>query len=353
MCFLLTLCFTGSVSAISIKNIQLSGTTLSLDGREAANNTAIMIDGVIRGNADNRGRYAVNISGYSSTTCVVQVSDGSTSASRTIPGCSPAPPPSPSPTQNSAPVANAGANVTVQDTDINGVEIVTLNGAASSDPDGAVVNWQWTENGLQIASGVSATLSFSLGTHTVDLTVTDDQGTMAVDTLIISVVALLPPPPAALPPLVPDTILESNQVHSGSFDPAQMGWSVGSAGDVNGDGFEDVIVGARGWDTPGGVFDEGAVFVFLGSASGIAGFDPSTAHAVIQSTGGNAEFGSSVAGAGDVNGDGFDDIIVGAPLAGPSGLGCIGCGLCFSWWPFRHYRHHYGRCKCAARVEAT
>ena len=126
-------------------------------------------------------------------------------------------------------MASSGANVTVQDADANGVETVTLNGAASSDPDGAVVNWLWTENGLQIASGVSATLSFSLGTHTVDLTVTDDQGATAVDTLIISVVALLPPPPSSLPPLVPDTILESNQIYSGSFDPAQMGWSVDSA----------------------------------------------------------------------------------------------------------------------------
>ena len=330
--FFLILFFTGSASAITIKNIQLSGTTLSLDGREAASNTAILVDGVAVGNADNRGRYALNVTAYSSTTCIVQVSDGFTSTSSAIPGCTPAST-LPPPTENSAPVANAGVNVTVQDTDLNGVEMIILDGSASSDPDGTVVSWLWSESGLQIGSGVSTALAFSLGAHTVELTVTDDQGASAVDTIIISVVAESPPPPPSLPALVPDAIMESNQVYSGSFDPAQMGWSVDSAGDVNGDGFEDVVVGAKGWDTPGGFFDEGAVFVFLGSANGIVGFDPSTAHAVIQSTGGNAEFGSSVAGVGDINNDGFDDIIVGAPLASPSGLGVSGAAYIFHGGP--------------------
>ncbi len=105
---------------------------------------------------------------------------------------------------------------------------------------------------------------------------------------------------------IPDTILESNQPDSGSFDAAVFGGSVSSAGDVNGDGFADVIVGARGWDN--GLFDEGAAFVYLGSASGLA----ATPNAVIQSSQASSEFGVSVAGAGDVNGDGFGDIIVGS-----------------------------------------
>ena len=330
--FFLALCFSGSVSAISIKKAQLSGTTLSIEGSQAVNNTAILVDNIIGGNADGGGKYRFDVSAYSSATCIVQVSDGVSSTSSAISGCTPtsAPPP---PSQNSAPVANAGTNITVQDADANGVELVTLNGAASSDADGTVVSWLWAENGLQIASGASTAMNFSLGTHTVDLTVTDDQGATAVDTLIISVVPLLPPPPPSLPPLVPDAIVESNQIYSGSFDPAQMGWSVDTAGDVNGDGFEDVIVGAKGWDTPGGLFDEGAVLVFLGSANGIVGFDPATAHAIIQSSEANAEFGSSVAGAGDINADGFDDIIVGAPLASPSGIGVSGAAYIFHGGP--------------------
>ncbi|MCH7890583.1 MAG: FG-GAP repeat protein, partial [Gemmatimonadetes bacterium] len=42
--------------------------------------------------------------------------------------------------------------------------------------------------------------------------------------------------------------------------------------------------------------------------------DPATAHAVILGDQAGAEFGTSVAGAGDVNGDGYDDIIIGAPF---------------------------------------
>ncbi|HVN39423.1 MAG TPA: integrin alpha [Myxococcota bacterium] len=99
--------------------------------------------------------------------------------------------------------------------------------------------------------------------------------------------------------------LESNQAG------AQLGWSVAGAGDVNGDGYADVIVGAQYYDA--GETDEGAAFVFLGSASGIANGNPATASAVLQSNQANSGFGSSVAGAGDVNGDGYADVIVGAP----------------------------------------
>lgn len=122
--------------------------------------------------------------------------------------------------------------------------------------------------------------------------------------------------PVVIDPLITgtaDAILESHQPDTGGFDAAAFGGAVAIAGDVNGDGFDDVIVGARGWDLDTGLFDEGAAFVFLGSATGIVGSDPATAHAVILGDQASAEFGTSVAGAGDVNGDGFDDIIVGAP----------------------------------------
>jgi|GEM_PF-1516675 len=122
--------------------------------------------------------------------------------------------------------------------------------------------------------------------------------------------------PVVIDPLITgtaDAILESNQPDIGGFDAAAFGGTVAIAGDVNGDGFDDVIVGARGWDLDNGLFDEGAAFVFLGSATGIVGSDPATAHAAILGDQAAAEFGTSVAGAGDVNSDGFDDIIVGAP----------------------------------------
>lgn len=108
---------------------------------------------------------------------------------------------------------------------------------------------------------------------------------------------------------VPDFRLESNQPDPQEFLPAAFGGGVAAAGDVNGDGFADVIVGAPGWD--GGDAHEGAAFVFLGSASGIVGSDPSNAHARIESNQFGAQLGT-ISGAGDVNGDGFDDIVVGA-----------------------------------------
>lgn len=85
---------------------------------------------------------------------------------------------------------------------------------------------------------------------------------------------------------------------------AQLGNSVASAGDVNGDGYSDVIVGAHLYD------NEGAAFVYLGSGSGIS----STPAAVLQCHQVEASMGSSVSGAGDVNGDGYSDVIVGARL---------------------------------------
>ena len=89
--------------------------------------------------------------------------------------------------------------------------------------------------------------------------------------------------------------------------------SVAGAGDVNGDGYADVIVGALSW-YDAGQNDEGAAFVFLGSASGItAAGNPSNADSSARVRSGvSAEFGWSVAGAGDVNGDGYTDVIVGA-----------------------------------------
>jgi hypothetical protein len=103
-------------------------------------------------------------------------------------------------------------------------------------------------------------------------------------------------------PGTPNWTAESNQFG------ALFGYSVATAGDVNGDGFDDVIVGALSYDN--GQTDEGRAFVYHGSVSGLS----ATPNWTAESDQASAVFGGAVSTAGDVNGDGFDDVIVGASI---------------------------------------
>ena len=87
---------------------------------------------------------------------------------------------------------------------------------------------------------------------------------------------------------------------------AAFGCDVGTAGDVNGDGYGDVIIGASLYDN--GQTDEGRAFLYLGSASGLA----STPSWTAESDQDGAGFGVSASTAGDVNGDGYADVVVGS-----------------------------------------
>lgn len=104
---------------------------------------------------------------------------------------------------------------------------------------------------------------------------------------------------------VPATVL------TGENDADRFGYRVGTAGDVNGDGYADVVIGAYGF--PGGEpcntsTCKGRAYIYLGGPSGL------DASPSIILTGENFgdHFGVSATTAGDVNGDGYSDVVIGA-----------------------------------------
>jgi K319L-like, PKD domain/Right handed beta helix region len=86
-----------------------------------------------------------------------------------------------------APVADAGSDQEVTDQDGSGFETVSLDGSASSDPDGTITSYVWKKGDTQIATGSTADVSLSVGTHIITLTVTDDDAVTDDDTVVVIV----------------------------------------------------------------------------------------------------------------------------------------------------------------------
>jgi hypothetical protein len=127
---------------------------------------------------------------------------------------------------NEPPVANAGPDQTLSDDDGSGDEPVTLDGTSSTDPDGTIVSYEWREGTAALATGPTAVVPLGTGTHSITLTVTDDQGGTATDGVIVTV--------------------DPNQIPSASFTHAETNLTV----NVNGSGSSDPdgsIVGYS-WD---------------------------------------------------------------------------------------------------------
>ena len=325
------------------------------------------------GSADGSGDFDIRFSPFSSATCFAVIDDGSDSEIVELDRCTPS-----GPATNQSPTASAGPDLTVTDNDDSGAEAVTLDGSGSSDPEGPIASFSWTEGATSLGTTTTITSSLSVGTHTITLTVTDGDGATATDQIVVTVDVALPPgnlaPTASAgpdqtvidagsdgvesvtldgsasidpdgtivsygwsengvvlggvagaggagAPVEPlaaavavsgtfDHLFESNQPDPPGIVPNSFGGSAASAGDVNGDGFGDVIIGSEVWDA-GTEFAEGAAIVFLGGPNGPVGNSPSNSNALIEMNQAGATV-NDVASAGDVNGDGFGDVLVGS-----------------------------------------
>lgn len=102
--------------------------------------------------------------------------------------------------------------------------------------------------------------------------------------------------------------LTPNWMTEGNQDNALFGNSVSSVGDINGDGFSDVLIGAKEYDN--GENDEGRIFLYLGSPTGL----PIITNWTDERDQIDSEFGTNISSAGDVNGDGYSDFIVSSPI---------------------------------------
>jgi len=120
-----------------------------------------------------------------------------------------------------------------------------------------------------------------------------------------------------------DTNLSASDASFWGEDTADYsGSSVAGAGDVNGDGYDDILIGAPHNDES--IYNAGQTYLLLGKASGWT-MDTSLSASDTSFLGEDYNYysGLSITGAGDVNGDGYDDILIGAPF---NGEGIIGAG---------------------------
>ncbi|MGD9171977.1 MAG: PKD domain-containing protein, partial [Candidatus Thiodiazotropha sp.] len=83
-----------------------------------------------------------------------------------------------------APIANAGEDQTLTDADADGSEEVTLDATGSSYAAGNSVSYQWLENGTEIATGATPTVTLSVGSHTLTLRLTDSNNLSSEDQVV-------------------------------------------------------------------------------------------------------------------------------------------------------------------------
>ncbi len=98
---------------------------------------------------------------------------------------------------NRPPLANAGPDKTIMDSDDKSFEMVALDASASTDPDGTIDSYEWSESGSAIGNSMIADTNLTIGVHNITLTVTDNGGASSTDDIIITVNPYVNQPPVA------------------------------------------------------------------------------------------------------------------------------------------------------------
>jgi len=151
---------------------------------------------------------------------------------------------------NNPPVANAGPDQTVSDADGTGSETVILDGSTSYDSDGTISSYEWTEGATLLGTTAQITYDFTVGTHTVTLTVTDNDGATGSDDVIVTV--------------------SPNQAPIANTGPDQSAY-VGATVNFDGSGSSDPdgIIVSYVWDFGDGTSGTGVTTSYVYTVAGI------------------------------------------------------------------------------------
>ncbi|MGB0852869.1 MAG: beta strand repeat-containing protein [Pikeienuella sp.] len=227
---------------------------------------------------------------------------------------------------NEAPVADDASVTTLEDTAVT--DFVVVTDIDEQDLLAFSISAQGT-NGVASIDSVTGEFTYTpdadfFGIDTFTYQVADGNGGVDTGTITVTVDNVLDPVNAVAMSAVQAGGNGSGFIINGIAAGDQAGVSVAHAGDVNGDGLDDIIVGAYLRATANGA-SSGQSYVIFGKADGAVvnlsdiDADIGVGGFAIDGATGTPRSGYSVSGAGDINGDGLDDLLISSYQAAPNG----------------------------------